>query len=420
MEEEILTQVSEFDYILHESFLSMYTNENEDLKLGYDAYLDLKDTEIYILHEVIKIDLDANELSKSDVARYSSEAVNIMIHRHGQLQKKFEKSEEFDETGSTKRYFVGLASLVIERNDRLFNIDHQFGSDYFQEQLVLDFDGEESILQLFGTKSFITILKLLATPSDLITFFKYYQYALINHINYRLESILVRSFLHSKSFYQPALQIEDKLIELKILDKHDNRLVELTETSDAKKKDDLISRMKEYSDLWERLIKSATARQLSKNKTLSKEAQELLIKESLYTRMRIIEDIFADGRVKDKDIRGQISYQHSYANFGRQYMLVVYASDPTSWLSRPAIQKEHLNMLINLNSQLQDPVMEDLILLGFDVTHQDDEDVDIEMDIFHLKAKKMSKIEEYLHNQVLTLKAELYQQQAKASHKPEE
>ncbi len=409
MGEVVLKRVVEYDYVLEESFLSSYNREDKSLKMGYDALLEIGNAKIFILHEVTEVEEEEQEeLAKSDIYKYSRQTVNMLMQRHLKLQKTF-KVKLADKQ---KMYFIGMASLMTVHNGDIFNIDHQFGSSYFQEQLVLDFDGYDNLLQLFGTKSFLTILKLLSTPTDVLSFLEYHKKTLSNQDEYRLETILAHTFLYSKDLYNSAVEVEEELINIKILDKHDARLIQTIEANDSQQTQILINRMKEFSTLWTRLLKSTSARHIAKQNPLPKYYMELLTSESLYTRMKIIEEVLAYGQMgKKQKEEGYITYQHSYSQFGRQYMLVMYGSNQTSWLSRNAVKEEHLNLLINLNSQLQDPVMDDLILLGFDMTDIGiNGDIDIQMDVYHLKANKMTEIEHYLHKQVISLKARLQQQ----------
>ncbi len=410
MGEVILKRVVEYDYILEESFLSSYNREDKSLKMGYDAVLEIGNAKVFILHEVTEVEKKEceEELAKSDIYKYSRQTVNMLMQRHLKLQKTF-KVKLADKQ---KMYFIGMASLITEHNGNNVNIDHQFGSNYFQEQLVLDFDGYDNLLQLFGTKSFLTILKLLSTPTDVLSFLEYHKKTLSNQDDYRLETILAHTFLYSKELYNSAVEVEEELININILDKHDARLIQTIEANDSQQTQILINRMKEFSSLWSRLLKSTTARHIAKQDPLPKYYMELLTSESLYTRMKIIEEVLAYGQMNSEQKQeGYITYQHSYSQFGRQYMLVMYGTNPDSWLSRNAVKAEYLNLLINLNSQLQDPVMDDLILLGFDMTDIGiNGDIDIQMDVYHLKATKMTEIEHYLHNQLLTLKAKMQQE----------
>ncbi len=411
MHKDVSKKVREYNYILEESFLAIYNRSDNRLKSGYDALLQIGDAKIFILHEVASLCSVTDNIPKADLYEYSKLTVNALMQRHLKLQKHFNEglTKEEKPTLKDKLYFVGLASLVVSYNDQSFNIDHQFGSNYFQEHLVLDFDGEDNLLQLFGTKSFLTILKILSTPTDVLSYLAYHRTALIEQYSYRLETILAHTFLNSKELFNPAIEVEKELIRINVLDKHDSRLLKAINSQDSKQKEELVNRMKEFSDLWVRLLKSTTTRQIAKEQPLTKQCTEQLISESLYTRMKIIEDVFTYGRMTEAQrTEGYITYQHSYSKFGRQYMIVMYGSDPNSWLSREAVKEEYLNLLINLNSQLQNPVMDDLLLLGFDMSDMTaNGDVDIQMDVYHLKANKMTDIEHHLHRQLLALKAKM-------------
>ncbi len=139
MKQALFTHIIEYNYLLEESFLSSYNREDEALKMGYDAVLEIGKSKIFILHEVIKIkenSEESEEIAKSEIYKYSRQAVNILMQRHIKLQKNFEVTTSKEQP----MYFIGMASLMAMHDGETFNIDHQFGSNYFQEQLVLDFD----------------------------------------------------------------------------------------------------------------------------------------------------------------------------------------------------------------------------------------------------------------------------------------
>lgn len=86
-------------------------------------------------------------------------------------------------------------------------------------------------------------------------------------------------------------------------------------------------------------------------------------------------------------------------------MLIVYAKDANSSLTRQRINQDNMDLLIDLNSELQDPVMNDLFLLGFDMSQANEEgQVNVTMDVYHQPASKMSELERYLHRQLTELK----------------
>lgn len=402
-------QKTEFDFIVKESFLAVYHGKSEDNNFGYDAVLQIADMDIYILHAVTEIESDSSDVPKNKLYEGSRKTVNDLMRRHLKLQKSFNKKRNSANLSTDKQkiYFIGLATLMVAFDNKYYSIDHQFGSAYFQEQLVLDFDGDDNLLQLFGSRSFLTILKLLSTPTDILSFLSYHRKHLIEQTPYQYETILANSFLKSPNLLDKALEVEKHLIEIDLLDRHDGRLLQAIENNDSKTRELLIQKMRESSDLWIKLLQSTTAREMKGDHPLPKEVIKKLIAESLYTRMKIIEDVFAHGnKSKQSHQDGYVLYQHSYSQFGRQYMLVMYGLDKTSWLSREAVKQEKLNLLINLNSQLQDPVMDDLILLGFDLSQiRDNGDVDVQMDVYHLKATKMTEIEQYLNQQLVALKA---------------
>ena len=63
-----------------------------------------------------------------------------------------------------------------------------------------------------------------------------------------------------------------------------------------------------------------------------------------------------------------------------------------------------LPILLDINSQLQDPVMTEYVLLGFDMSRQDAKgNVSVQMDVFYQKGAKMTEIEKRLYARLQAL-----------------
>ena len=194
-----------------------------------------------------------------------------------------------------------------------------------------------------------------------------------------------------------------------MLDKHDTRLVNAMQKGDEHITKQLIEKMMVCSNIWVKLVRQLTQRLYENTMTLDDKAKQmlsLLVQESLYTRMKLMEDVLDYANMPLEDRRqGYVLYQHSYSEFGRPYMLIVYAKDANSLLTRQRINQDNMDLLIDLNSELQDPVMNDLFLLGFDMSQANEEgQVNVTMDVYHQPASKMSELERYLHRQLTELK----------------
>lgn len=408
--------VTGFESILNDTFLSIYVQLDlaTSLSAGYDAVLKIGDARIYLLYDKIGFGSDSEHVSKNALHQHSQASVSDLIKRHLSIQQRLPKnSNESNHSNHSsqlpKTFFVGLSDLSVMFNNQHYQINHQFGSAYFQEQCVLDYDDAHRVLLVYGLKSFVQIIQMLNTPDDLVAFFEYHRQSLVNMREYANESALAQTFIYSPEFYQRAWEIEDELINIGMLDKHDARLVNAMQRGDEQVTKQLIDKMMTCSNMWVRLVRELTQRLHEKTMMLDDKAKQmlsLLVRESLYTRMKLMEDILDYANMPLEDRRqGYVLYQHSYSEFGRQYMLVVYAKDPNSSLTQQRVNKDNMDLLIDLNSELQDPVMDDLFLLGFDMSRASEEgQIKVSMDVYHQPASKMSELERYLHRQLTELK----------------
>lgn len=406
-----------FESILNDTFLSMYVQLElaTSFNAGYDAVLKIGNARIYLLYDKIGFFSDTEHVSKNALHQHSQASVNDLIKRHLNIQQRLPNQcppnhKDTQQSGqSPKTFFVGLSDLSVTFNEQDYQINHQFGSAYFQEQCVLDYDDAHRVLLVYGLKSFVQIIQMLNTPDDLVAFFEYHRQALVNMTVYPNETVLAQTFIYSPEFYQRAWQVENELISIGMLDKHDTRLVNAMQKGDEHITKQLIEKMMVCSNIWVKLVRQLTQRLYENTMTLDDKAKQmlsLLVQESLYTRMKLMEDVLDYANMPLEDRRqGYVLYQHSYSEFGRPYMLIVYAKDANSLLTRQRINQDNMDLLIDLNSELQDPVMNDLFLLGFDMSQANEEgQVNVTMDVYHQPASKMSELERYLHRQLTELK----------------
>lgn len=402
---------SEYDSIINDSYLAMYCEVENHSKVGYDAVLIIGDVHIYLLHEFTQFSSDTDQVPKTLLHKYSQQSVTKLVKRHIKLLKKNKKTNQQLSLQNKTTYYIGLSTLNVKFYDRSYSIDHQFGSQYFQEQCVFDYDNDMQVLQLFGIKSFISVLKLLNTPMDMLEFLKYHRQQLLKLTSYHYEVSLAHSFMRTASYFQRAYDIEEKLINMQLLDKHDPRLVKTIEQKPNAKLEKMLKKMHHCSGMWIRLIRQQLAKQAESNNDLPAtpvKAINHLVSESMYTRLKIMEEVL-DYAKKSKEERqnGHMFYQHSYCEFGNQYMLVMYSTNEDSWLSQKSIIQHHKDLLIDLNRELQTPVMKNLFLLGFDLSKVNkDGNAEVAMDIFHLSGTVMSDLEMYLHQKLSALESE--------------
>ena len=119
--------------------------------------------------------------------------------------------------------------------------------------------------------------------------------------------------------------------------------------------------------MWYKLFNSSIKDSHKAGSPLPKDQLATLVDESMYTYACLVEKIIAY-RIFDQDSRwhGCVRHEHSYHVFGRHYMMVLYAQDDNSSLSMVQVRQSHQDLLADLNAKIQDPVLNDLFLIGVD------------------------------------------------------
>ena len=88
-------------------------------------------------------------------------------------------------------------------------------------------------------------------------------------------------------------------------------------------------------------------------------------------------------------------------------MLVFYGQDPNSALSANTVRAQYHDMLFEVNSQLQDPVMEDLFLIGVNFSaHEETGNTEVQIEIYHQEGSKLTADVQRLYAQLAQLKTQ--------------
>lgn len=412
---------SQWQALIQRSFLSLYKAadvEAEDSAefQGYDFTFEFEEATLYLLVCDQAIDSEVLSVDKLRFDAARKEMVNQLIKRHNQLYQK-----RINQVGSNNvslvpnfavakpHYFVAITSLSLSHKQDSYVIEHQFGSQYFAEQCVLDLDDAHKVLQIFSLADFTRFLETLATPSDFLAFLQFHRDKLVSMTPFHNEKALLAQFLCSTSYYQRVINVQQQLMDIGLLDQIEPRLVELSQPqSDATKKAEALSaHLLKNSKMWYTLVNGLTKRRFSQGDMLPIEQVQKLIGESMYTRTCIMEEIMDYAHVSSEERQqGYVRHQHSYNAFGRHYMLVFYAQDMTSPLSAESVRANHQDMLFELNSQLQAPPMTDLFILGFDFNHHDDKgQTEVRMDAFYQAGSVVTANMQRLYEQIAELKA---------------
>lgn len=404
--------MSGFDWhhMIEQSYLDMYqehqSKSSDHQELGYDYVFSFQTANICMLVEHQSLKSDSMQIKKATISKLATKAVNQVLRRHQQLQRKRSTPPFNHQLSDKPTFYIGLTSIAIVYNEQSYHMEHQLGSHFFQEECVLDLDDENRIMQVFSVQSFIQLMQMMQTPNDFLNFIKFHRQTLMSFHPFANEIELANHFMHSPIFFHRAWDIENQLVKIGLLDATNQKL-EKAVHGDKESIQSLLEKSRSCSAMWMKLIRGLIKRQ-QREGNVDWLLIRKLVDQSMYTRMKLMEEVFSyPDQDRESRLTGYIHHQHSYSYFGQHYMIVVYGLDENSPLSKTVIHQQYADMLSDVNCQLQDPVMQDLFLLGLDMSHQDaNGQIEVQMEVFYQKAVEMTESEKRLYRQLLALKAE--------------
>jgi len=407
--------IQQFSLSLYELPDDKITADPEKFQ-GYDFVFEVSSATIYLIVNDVMMQANKEEVDSDKVREWKKEVVNKLIKRHTQLYLKNNQSmvESKTSIGDKAVYFIGLTSLSFEHQDEelglsSYNVDYEYGSQFFAEDCVLDLDDEQSVLQVFSHRNFATILSQLVTPSDLTTFLDFHRGQLTNFVSFQNESTLLAQFLQSPNFHQRAIKVQEQLMDGKLIDQIEPRLLKAVEPDQAAFANALMAEIQKNTRMWYQLFNSLLKRYRKAGQSLPAEQVDILADESMYTYACLVEKILAY-RTIDQESRwnGYVRHEHSYHIFGRQYLMVFYAQNDSSSLSAKNVRLSHQDLLSDLNAQMQTPVMDELFLIGVEFRPcEDSVNTEVYLDIFHQKGAFIDVNTQRLHERLAQLKAQL-------------
>ncbi|MGO1251060.1 hypothetical protein [Psychrobacter sp.] len=414
--------ISIWQQMIQQSCLSLFevsendTVASEDHFQGYDFVFEFSGAVIYLLVNDVVEQEKKEAISRAKIRKWRLEAVNQLIKRHAQLYIKSDLSNAEDDAlrADKEVYFVGLTALSVESLEAeaaspTYAIGHEYGSQFFAEDCVLDLDDERSVLQVFSYQNFIDILSQLVTPSDLSVFLRFHRNHLTEFKSFQNESSLLAHFLESAEFYQRAIAIQEKLVEIELVNELEPRLLKAVEPGQIDFSRTLMAHIQKNTRMWYKLFNNLIKDSHKAGSPLPKDQVATLVDESMYTYACLVEKIIAY-RTFDQDSRwhGCVRHEHSYHVFGRHYMMVFYAQDDNSSLSMTQVRQSHQDLLAELNAKIQDPVLNDLFLIGVEFRPcEDSVNTEVHLDIFHQAGAAIDSNTQRLYQQLADLKSQL-------------
>ena len=443
--------------MIQQNFLSLYDltpdkiTDPEYLQ-GYDFVFEFSNAVVYLIVNDVTIQADRQDIDSAQVRTWRKEVVNQLIKQHAQLYLKNDKALAYkdesknksknesasDTTADKAIYFIGLTALSVQHQDIAeknsaqstyhnsyqnsyrnshqskpaeavsYAVGYEYGSQFFAEDCVLDLDDEESVLQVFSYQNFTEILKQLVTPSDLTAFLDFHRGKLTGFEAFQDESTLLVQFLQSPDFHQRAIKVQEQLVSHDLIAQIEPRLLKAAEPEQAEFAKALMAEIQKNTRMWYQLFNSLVRERYDAGTPLPKEQVDILVDESMYTYACLVEKILAH-RTIDQDSRwnGYVRHEHSYNVFGRHYLMVFYAQDDNSSLSADKVRAGHQDLLFELNAQMQQPVMQDLFLIGVDVRPcEDSVNTEVHLDAFHQHGSLIDANTQRLYEQLAELRAQ--------------
>ena len=443
--------------MIQQNFLSLYDltpdkiTDPEYLQ-GYDFVFEFSNAVVYLIVNDVTIQADRQDIDSAQVRTWRKDVVNQLIKQHAQLYLKNDKALAYkdesknksknesasDTTADKAIYFIGLTALSVQHQDIAeknsaqstyhnsyqnsyrnshqskpaeavsYAVGYEYGSQFFAEDCVLDLDDEESVLQVFSYQNFTEILKQLVTPSDLTAFLDFHRGKLTGFESFQDESTLLVQFLQSPDFHQRAIKVQEQLVSHDLIAQIEPRLLKAAEPEQAEFAKALMAEIQKNTRMWYQLFNSLVRERYDAGTPLPKEQVDILVDESMYTYACLVEKILAH-RTIDQDSRwnGYVRHEHSYNVFGRHYLMVFYAQDDSSSLSADKVRAGHQDLLFELNAQMQQPVMQDLFLIGVDVRPcEDSVNTEVHLDAFHQHGSLIDANTQRLYQQLAELRAQ--------------
>ncbi len=384
--------------MLHRTFLSVYL-DNKDPLVGqgkFDYAFRIGKQLLYVLTHEHMVTVDSPNIAKSMLAEIRLQAATDINKRFEQLVSDVALPIADEAQEVQNIHYIGLTSLTLVHQDTGYQVEHEYGSSFFQEEGALDLANETKALQLFSLNSFYQLVQLLQTPNDLLSYFDYHLTQLVNCNDFQGELELAQQFLNSPVFYHRAVAVQQKLVKIGLLAKVETRLTNIINNTSPQLSQELeamAQKLQSHSTVFQKLLNGATKRRYEAGDTLPLEEVKILVAESMYTRLSIIEEMLDyENKSREECLNGYLCHQHSYNDFGNHYVIVVYGLDQQAQYSKQWLQQNYQDLLSDINAQLQDPAMKEYFILGFDMSNDDGKgNVTVLMDVYHQSGSVLSK-----------------------------
>lgn len=187
-------QVPSFDWsaMLHRTFLSVYLKTNDPLvgQEKFDYAFKIGNQLLYVMTHEQMVAVESPNVAKSMLAEIRQQAATHITKRFEQLVSDVDLPVVEDTQDVQNIHYIGLTSLTLVHQDKGYQVEHEYGSSFFQQKGALDLDDQTKVLQLFSLNSFCQLVQLLQTPNDLLSYFDYHLTQMVNRNDFQGELAL--------------------------------------------------------------------------------------------------------------------------------------------------------------------------------------------------------------------------------------
>lgn len=394
-----MSSVQKFDWqsIFQLSFLPIYqveaTAQNEWLTVGYDFVFEFPQATLVVLVNEETLTSETLEVKNSILNKSKQKAVSQLVKRHQQLYKQHPSvqhkiNESLSELSAVDHvhqfYFVGITLITVMHEQNPYPIPHQYGGLYFQEECVIDLDEDVHAMQLFSLHSLLRLTDLLQTPCDFLAYLRFHRYVISQQQIFDSEVELADTFMHSAHFFTQQTQLQQQLLQMGLLHSMDPHLQHI-DTEQAAALQPLLDNMYKFSAIWIKLVQAWINKYEQSKQDVPLDILRLLLFPSTYMRMQLLEMLLKHGESTwQQRQQGYICQQRYYSDFGCHYMMVIYGLDANGQFSKAAVAEQSDKLLLDMNIKLANTQTTDLLLLGFDMSHQlSSGDYEVDMDVYH-------------------------------------
>lgn len=379
------TKANDWQDILTKNLLGIFLTDNSNTNQAFYPYTFLiDDAVIFVMTaDSHQFDTDLTKAQIFDLLLQQHQNFLNHIPKHWQNKLSFVKTQhpnKYDDAHLPKVYFIAIVTDGL-----LSCID--FNDKKLEQQSF--FTDKTTLLQVLSWQDWQAMLDILPSPTDVLAFLKYHRQALLTSTPFDNVTTLVYDFLHDPVYFQRAWRVEKELLKQDFMVRVSIPIKEAIYKKYERIKT-LVAHQIMTSPLWTQAVLRMKTRQENAGFFVPDWLIQKLLWQCGYTRMSIVDAVlgFQNLSFDEKQI-GKVSHVHSYHRLGQHFVVVIYGQDPKSDLHANNIVKVYEAILQNVDEQLLAIPMQDLFLLGFDLSKTDESgNIHVLMDVYYMPSRQ--------------------------------